>query len=174
MLARLTSELAGVEELQNAYQQLSDEVGELLTRNALAEDVAQQLSKFNAEIVGHRNPAQRIMYLERIRNELADSRQASVIPGERSIGLTILGFQKLAMLAREHEVLQAKRDELEREVDMYKSVAVSERPRGAVTRVKRVPLASLNQQAPSPLAEKATCILDMIPAEGEMTLDELM
>lgn len=74
MCDRLTSELASTEQLQESYQQLSDEVGELLTKNALAEDVAQQLSKFNAEIIGNRNPAQRIMYLERIRNDLAESR----------------------------------------------------------------------------------------------------
>jgi hypothetical protein len=41
-------------------------------RNNLAEEEANRLSKFNAEILGHNNPAQRIMYVDRIRRELAE------------------------------------------------------------------------------------------------------
>ncbi len=74
MNPRLGTEVANAEQLQEAYRALSDEVGSLLAKNALAEDVAQQLSKFNAEIIGHQNPAQKIMYVERIRNELAESK----------------------------------------------------------------------------------------------------
>ncbi|KAF9051049.1 hypothetical protein BDZ89DRAFT_1126025 [Hymenopellis radicata] len=157
----LTSELASTEQLQESYQQLSDEVGDLLAKNALAEDVAQQLSKFNAEILGHRNPAQRIMYLERIRNELAESRQ------------------KLLTITRERDALLAQREELVNEVDMYKSVAVYDKPRTLITRVNRVPLSNLNQSSVSArqteLLEKPTSILDMIPdtTRDDMTLDEL-
>jgi hypothetical protein len=69
---RLTTELADSEQFQAAYYSLSDEVKSLIARNELAEDEAEQLSKFNAEILGHHNPAQRIMYVDRIRRELAE------------------------------------------------------------------------------------------------------
>lgn len=46
-----------------------------MDRNDLAEDEAERLSAFNAEILGHRNPAQRIMYVDRIRRELAETKQ---------------------------------------------------------------------------------------------------
>lgn len=68
----MTSELAEASRYQEAYCALSDEVGSLLARNRLAEDEAQKLSKFNAEILGHNNPAQRILYVDRIRRELAE------------------------------------------------------------------------------------------------------
>lgn len=123
----LGSEVANAERLQEAYRALSDEVGSLLAKNALAEDVAQQLSKFNAEIIGHQNPAQKIMYVERIRNELAESKQ------------------KHALLTREHEVLVSQKQELENEVDMYKSVVVFNKPKTTITRVHRLPLTDLNQ-----------------------------
>lgn len=105
-----------MEELQQSYEQLSSEVDQLLARNALAEDVAAQLSKFNAEIVGHKNPAQRIMYVERIRNELAESRHA------------------LVLLQHEHNTVVQSKEAAQREVDMYKSINA---PRGTVTRVLR-------------------------------------
>ncbi|KIY74278.1 hypothetical protein CYLTODRAFT_439211 [Cylindrobasidium torrendii FP15055 ss-10] len=162
----LTSELAGAEQVYEGYRLLADKVGDLLVKNELAEDVAQQLSKFNAEIMGHKNPLQRIQYVERIRNELAESRY------------------KHATVTRERDELRLERDELSREVDMYKSVAANDRLRGMVTRVKRVPLgslnagASLNHGAPQKSTngrpqEKSSCILDMIPAEGDLTVDDL-
>jgi len=49
----------------------------LVDRNALAEEEAQQLSKFNAELLSHKNPSQKIMYVDRIRQELADAKQVS-------------------------------------------------------------------------------------------------
>jgi hypothetical protein len=72
---RLTAELTEAERYQTAYYRLVDEVGELVARNALAEDEADKLSRFNAEILGHNNPAQRIMYVDRIRRELAETKQ---------------------------------------------------------------------------------------------------
>lgn len=72
---RLTVELTDAERYQEAYHSLMDEVGGLMDRNNLAEDEVERLSKFNAEIVGHHNPAQRIMYLDRIRRELAEAKQ---------------------------------------------------------------------------------------------------
>jgi len=70
----LTTELTDAERYQEAYYSLSDEVGSLVARNQLAEEEAQRLSKFNAEILSHNNPAQRIMYVDRIRRELAETK----------------------------------------------------------------------------------------------------
>ena len=47
----------------------------LVARNALAEDEAEHLSQMNAEILGHRNPTQRIFYVDKIRKELAETKQ---------------------------------------------------------------------------------------------------
>lgn len=66
--------MADSEQFQSAYYSLSDEVRCLIARNELAEGEAEQLSKFNAEILGHHNPAQRIVYVDRIRRELADTK----------------------------------------------------------------------------------------------------
>lgn len=71
---RLTTELTDAERYQEAYYTILDEVGSLVARNALAEDEAERLSKFNAEIIGHNNPAQRIVYVDRIRRELAETK----------------------------------------------------------------------------------------------------
>jgi hypothetical protein len=68
------TELTDAERYQEAYYSLSDEVGSLVARNQLAEEEAQRLSKFNAEILSHNNPAQRIMYVDRIRRELAETK----------------------------------------------------------------------------------------------------
>ncbi len=74
-MIRLSTELTDAERYQDAYYSLSDEVEGLLARNALAEDEAARLSRFNAEVIGHHNPAQKILYVERIRNELAETKQ---------------------------------------------------------------------------------------------------
>ncbi|KAK0461352.1 uncharacterized protein EV420DRAFT_1306178 [Desarmillaria tabescens] len=157
----LGAEVANAEQLQEAYRALSDEVGSLLAKNALAEDVAQQLSKFNAEIIGHQNPAQKILYVERIRNELAESKQ------------------KHALLTREHEALVSQKQELMNEIDMYKSVVVFNKPKTTITRVHRLPLTDLNQSMSHYLPQAKDTgfhprTLDTIPADGEMTLDEIL
>lgn len=72
IMARLTTELTDAERYHEAYYSLVDEVDALVDRNNLAEEEANRLSKFNAEILGHNNPAQRIMYVDRIRRELAE------------------------------------------------------------------------------------------------------
>lgn len=74
-LFRLTADLTEAERYQEAYASLLEEVESLVQRNALAEDEAEHLSKFNAEILGHNNPAQRIMYVDRIRGELHETKQ---------------------------------------------------------------------------------------------------
>lgn len=66
--------MGDAERYQEAYQNLIGEVEGLAARNELAENEAERLSKFNAEILSHNNPAQRILYLDRIRRELADTK----------------------------------------------------------------------------------------------------
>ncbi|KAI6040328.1 hypothetical protein EDC04DRAFT_1535466 [Pisolithus marmoratus] len=66
---------------------LVDETADLLARNNLAEEEADRLSRFNAEILGHRNPAQRIMYVDRIRKELAETKQV----GRLTLATHVLG-----------------------------------------------------------------------------------
>jgi hypothetical protein len=58
-----------------AYQALFDEVNALVDRNVLAEEEAQKLIKFNAELLSRKNPAQEILYVDRIRQELTDTKQ---------------------------------------------------------------------------------------------------
>lgn len=78
-MTRLSTDLAQAERYVEAYNKLVEEVGALVDRNALAEDEAERLRKFNAEILGHNNPAQRIMYVDRIRRELYETKQVCVI-----------------------------------------------------------------------------------------------
>ncbi|KAF9446385.1 hypothetical protein P691DRAFT_776890 [Macrolepiota fuliginosa MF-IS2] len=162
---RLLTELADAERYQEAYNSLTEEVGALLTRNQLAEQEAEHLSKFNAEILGHSNPAQRIAYVDRIRRELAEAKY------------------KFAMLSREQEAVVELNTDLQHELDMYKSVMTADKPRTHITRVQRMPLSnvtrSLNvgmstaQPVPQVKVVKSSISdLDAIP--GDMTLDEII
>lgn len=53
------------------------EVGVLVSRNALAEDEADHLSRVNVEILSHTNASQKIFYVDKIRRELAETKQVS-------------------------------------------------------------------------------------------------
>lgn len=77
ILSRLNSDLAEAEKYEEAYNGLLAEVDALVVKNALADEEAQRLSKFNAEILGHNNPSQRIMYVDRIRRELHETKHVS-------------------------------------------------------------------------------------------------
>lgn len=70
----MTCELADAEVYRDAYEKLNEEVTRLMVRNEIAEGEADRISRFNAEILGHHNPAQRIMYVDRIRQELAQAK----------------------------------------------------------------------------------------------------
>ncbi|KAI0769742.1 hypothetical protein BD413DRAFT_556547 [Trametes elegans] len=122
---QLSADLAEAEKYEEAYNNLLAEVDALVVRNALAEEEAQRLSKYNAEILGHHNPAQRIMYVDRIRRELHDTKQ------------------RLLMSTRDREAVLADNDELRHELELYKSVGVPDgaKPRTTITRVGRVPSA---------------------------------
>ncbi|KAI0312345.1 hypothetical protein OF83DRAFT_1165999 [Amylostereum chailletii] len=151
-IEQLSNELVESDRFQGAYYSLVEHVEGLAARNALAEDEAERLSQFNAEILSHNNPAQRIMYLDRIRRELAETKQ------------------KGSALAQGELLLQ--------ELAMYKSVVPSGdlRPRTNITRVARIPLAtqSFNGQSvesTSPSDYYSTGKYD--PPVGLMTLDEI-
>ncbi|KAG2345547.1 hypothetical protein BDR05DRAFT_960483 [Suillus weaverae] len=164
-LEQLQSELADLSRFQEAYYNLVDETEALVARNNLAEEEAENLSKFNAEILGHNNPVQRILYVDRIRRELSEVKQ------------------KLLVCTRDRDAISAANEDLQHEIMMYKSVAVPEdsKPRTNLIRVTRPPLASQSMNIvaatsvpPCVVSDaliKAT-VLEHIP--GDMTLDELI
>ncbi|KAF8135443.1 hypothetical protein EV363DRAFT_1429198 [Boletus edulis] len=155
-MEQLNVELTDVSRFQDAYYKLLDETEGLLARNDLAEEEAERLSQFNAEILGHNNPAQRIVYVDRIRRELADTKQ------------------KLLVCIRECDTLAASNEDLRHEIDVYKSsvVPIDSKPRSLFIRVSRPPLAnqSLNARSQSPTKQT---VLEHLPGPGDMTMDEL-
>ncbi|KIM45040.1 hypothetical protein M413DRAFT_24307 [Hebeloma cylindrosporum] len=164
----LTADLTNAERYQEAYYSLSDEVASLLTRNQIAEEEADRISKFNAKILGHNNPAQRIMYVDRIRRELADAKY------------------KIAQLGREQETAWAQNNDLQNELDMYKSVRVPLdcKPKTNLTRIGRPPLVNLTQSLNlsthnAPLGKlKPSFLLNDTPLDvindSDMTTDEFI
>ncbi|KAJ7262257.1 hypothetical protein B0H12DRAFT_322600 [Mycena haematopus] len=135
----LTTELAESDQFQAAYYSLSDEVKSLIARKELAEGEAERLSKFNAEILGHQNPAQRILYVDRIRRELAETKH------------------KLAAAETDCESVALQNADLFRELQLYKPVSVplENKPRTLVTRISRPPLVALNSSTAA--AVNASC-----------------
>jgi hypothetical protein len=86
--------VADLTRYKEAHADLLAEVVELIQRNELAEAEADRLGKFNAEvwlsfailpvlpflqILGHKNPNQKIYYVDRIRRELADTKHVRFI-----------------------------------------------------------------------------------------------
>ncbi|KAI0329702.1 hypothetical protein GY45DRAFT_844771 [Cubamyces sp. BRFM 1775] len=178
---QLSSDLAEAEKYEEAYNNLLHEVDALVMRNALAEEEAQRLSKYNAEILGHHNPAQRIMYVDRIRRELHETKQ------------------KLLISTRDCEAVIADNEELRHELELYKSVGVPHeiKPRTTITRVGRVPSSlshsdlgaalsvrssesgqALPRSASSSAASRLTSVPELPSGsyvdDSEMTLDEIM
>lgn len=85
------------------------------------------------------------------------------------------------MLCQEQENVAAQNDDLQHELDMYKSVAVplEKKPRTNLTRILRPPLVSLgnslnfnSQKASSGVAKYQETIVE--PNKGDMTTDELV
>ncbi|KAK7692311.1 hypothetical protein QCA50_003936 [Cerrena zonata] len=166
-IEQLTVDLAEAERYQEAYANLIEEVDALIRRNALAEEETERVSKFNAEILGHTNPAQKIMYVDRIRRELFETKQ------------------KLLMTNRDRDAVISENEALLHELTMYKSVTVhpDDKPRTTITRVTRIPLGThnTNVNAKSISSSKSTGLDDqylpslpeMDYSEGDMTIDEL-
>ncbi|PCH36181.1 hypothetical protein WOLCODRAFT_156905 [Wolfiporia cocos MD-104 SS10] len=165
---QLSEELLEAQQYQDAYNNLVEEVDALVARNALAEEEAARLSKFNAEIVGHNNPAQRIVYVDKIRRELHETKQ------------------KLLTMTRDRDAVLADNGDLQHELQLYKSVAVPPdlKPRTNVTRVGRAPSqthsASVNGHQTASTARSAASArrLEPLPEthfrNGDMTLDEII
>lgn len=135
-------------------------------RNELAEQEADYLSKFNAEILGHNNLGQRIHYVDRIRRDLADARQ------------------KLLISTQEQEAIRQDNEVLRIELNAYKSYDpdVRERTGTHITRVARVPLglkgangATLTKSAASSLGGSAPSGADERQEKGQrpLALEEL-
>ncbi|KAL1742077.1 hypothetical protein HDZ31DRAFT_44065 [Schizophyllum fasciatum] len=123
-IGALTAELEKAVEYKEAYEQLVEDAHVLASRNEIAEAEARQLMKANADILGHSNPSQRIVYVDKIRNELHGARQ------------------EIARLRVEREALINKHEAVLQELDSYKSVMVpfDGRPKTHMTRVARMPL----------------------------------
>ncbi|KAF7321344.1 hypothetical protein MKEN_00654600 [Mycena kentingensis (nom. inval.)] len=131
-ISSLTAEVAEAEQFQAAYYGLSEEVKSLIARKELAEGEAEKLSQFNAEILGHHNPDQRILYVDRVRRELAEAKQ------------------KLALTTVELQGAKSDIAAMAREIEAYASVPLEEKPRTVVTRVARPPLSNLNRSMRPP------------------------
>ncbi|KAL0581865.1 hypothetical protein V5O48_000233 [Marasmius crinis-equi] len=154
---QLTTELIDAERYQEAYFGLRDHLETLSAHNALAEEEVQKLSAFNAEIIGHHNPAQRILYVERIRNELAETKH------------------KLIASTKTNEAVISLSEDLRQELDMYKSVYSEHRPKTTLTRVARPPLVEFNQSQPRGRTTTGSDSLEgTLPTiVGDMTVDEI-
>ncbi|KAI9510938.1 hypothetical protein F5148DRAFT_481584 [Russula earlei] len=164
---QLTVDLADAERYREAYHKLLDEVGVLAAKNQLAESEADRLSQFNAEILGHNNPAQRIVYLDRVRRELAETKQMLIVA------------------TRERDAAGEQIESLRRELSLYLSVPAEGKPRTrtTMTRVGRMPLATQSQNVQLVAGPTAPDIGEdfekHLPplvdgANDEMTLDEIM
>ncbi|KLO12253.1 hypothetical protein SCHPADRAFT_875665 [Schizopora paradoxa] len=152
---QLSNGIADADIYREAYESIAEEMRNLVARNTLAEEEAERLSKFNAEILGHRNPVQKICYVDKIRRELAETKQ------------------KLLVSTRETEVASDERNALKNELCLYKSVAVpfDGKPKSNLTRVRRIPLTALSENS----KKESPSAIDMrkyVP-DGDMTIDEL-
>ena len=172
-------ELADAERYREAYQNLVDEVGVLAARNELAESEAQRLSQFNAEILGHTNPAQRIVYLDRVRRELAETKQVRSCKKKRGGEFANRIFiQMLIVTTRERDAAGVQIESLRSELALYLSVPAEGKPRTTMTRVGRMPLVAQSQNVRPVAARSGTefaakHLPPVADVTGDMTLDEI-
>jgi hypothetical protein len=115
-------------------------------------------SQFNVEILGHNNPAQHIVYLDRVRRELADTEQVGSFvwwlyawriscgppPALTNVDSDPLvrTFILLVVATHERDVAGAQIESLCRELRLYLSVLAEDsyKPRTTMTPVGRMPL----------------------------------
>ena len=104
------------------------------------------MSRFNAELLSHKNPSQKIMYVDRIRQELADMKQVGFSWNEIDLDPDRRASQQLLLVMRERDNALASNETLQKELGMYTAVMVParEKPRTTMTRVTRMPLSSIN------------------------------
>ena len=160
----MTEDLQSLEYYSAAYENLTKQINLLVSLNKIAEEEATQLSQCNAEILGHHNPAQRIMYVDRIRRELAEAKAT------------------IAELELEREAAEQQGEQFKQELQMYTSVMVpvGSKPRTNMTRLARVPLASVTQslnKSSVPTrrpASRAGKEAEVYSSPDDLTVDELM
>lgn len=160
----MTEDLQSLEHYSAAYANLTKQINLLVSLNKIAEEEATQLSQCNAEILGHRNPAQRIMYVDRIRRELAEAKAT------------------IAELQLEKESAEQQGEQLKQELQMYTSVMVpvGSKPRTNMTRLARVPLASVTESLNKSSAlmrrppSRAGKEVEVYSSPDDLTVDELM
>ncbi|CCA70520.1 hypothetical protein PIIN_04457 [Serendipita indica DSM 11827] len=153
-IENLTDSLQDAMRYEHAYKALCQEVDALVLRNELVEREADHLSRFNAEILGHANPNQKIHYLDRIRKDLAEAKH------------------KLAISTKQRDAVLEDNDTLRNELYAYRSVSDS-KPRAApsMTRVARLPLSASTMNS-SPQTDNPGYDAPR-SSNGPMTLDEL-
>ncbi|KAG9012711.1 hypothetical protein FRB93_001264 [Tulasnella sp. JGI-2019a] len=150
----LMEQLENAERYKESYLRLIKEVDVLVSRNALAEEEANKLSRVNVEILSHTNASQKIMYVDKIRRELAETKQ-----------------KLIATTVERDNALTAKAD-LGAELATYKSLTapVESKPKTHLIRVQRAPL-TMSSRANNPLGKS---INPRLKGEaGPMTLNEL-
>lgn len=118
---RMASLLDHAEHYELLYNELVEQARHLVQRNALAEEQVASLSALNSELLSHKNPNQKIMYMDRVRHELDQVKHENLD------------------LRLQLERMQEENGILKRELGSYKAVNVplSQRPRAEVTRVLR-------------------------------------
>lgn len=160
----MTEDLQSLEYYSAAYANLTKQINLLVSLNKIAEEEATQLSQCNAAILGHHNPAQRIMYVDRIRRELAEAKAT------------------IAELQLEKESAEQQGEQFKQELQMYTSVMVpvGSKPRTNMTRLARVPLASVTEslnKSSAPMrrpASRAGKEAEVYSSPDDLTVDELM
>ncbi|KAH7108286.1 hypothetical protein BKA62DRAFT_17108 [Auriculariales sp. MPI-PUGE-AT-0066] len=107
---------------EQLFEELSHEMRGIVARGVLAEAEAERLSVFNAEILSHTNPQQKILYLDKLRKQLSDTQQ------------------QLIICERDKDEVEQTNVALRHELDMYKSVrAQGPKARSTMIRVGRLP-----------------------------------
>ncbi|KAG8968413.1 hypothetical protein FRC03_007610 [Tulasnella sp. 419] len=124
----LVEQVEDLGRFEKAYHDLMKEVNILVSRNALAEHDADHLSQMNAEILSHTNPGQKIFYVDKIRRDLAETKQNLI-----TVTCELKETQDLAAA-------------LTSELASYKSITLAADPKQStrLTRVQRVPFGERN------------------------------
>ncbi|KAJ1020700.1 hypothetical protein NDA16_004092 [Ustilago loliicola] len=74
----LSSLLDSSEHYQELYLELVDQTKLLVERNSMLEEDKAELSALNAELLSHNNPNQKIMYMDRVRQELDEKKRENL------------------------------------------------------------------------------------------------
>ncbi|KAN0064483.1 hypothetical protein ACQY0O_002109 [Thecaphora frezii] len=155
---RLAEEVEQLSIYQAMYEDLCVEVRHLASRSELAEAESDHLATITAKLLGHSNPAQKIVYLDRVRRELQEAKRE------------VARFEVLL----EHQT--EKYEKVKEELDRFKALdlPLACRPRTEMVRVSRVrPGESGGREAwsrsvsvQSPAVEMESMPIESTPAKG--------